>query len=200
MIRTKQQADQDLQLYHQALLKSEQNMAENTTQRDSSMNDYGFTPLLIEIKRIFPRFPKLAIALTLTIGLPILLLGTEIIISYTFSPLLCHYPTLLFAALTSPILVLLSLKFVWRERYAARFVTSIFLFFTTIIFTQVNSELAANPTDQFAVQIFYRLFIYSILFLALICISCYAFPKMPEQALQHENGCTNSDSVNDYSG
>lgn len=200
MIRTKQQEDQDLQLYHQALLESEQTMAENTTQRDSSMNDYGFTPLLIEVKRIFPRFPKVAIALTLTIGLPILLLGTEIIISYTFSPVLWHYPTLLFAALTSPILVLISLKFAWRERYAARFVTSIFLFFTTIIFTQVNSELAANPTNQFDVQIFYRLFVYSIVFLALICISCYAFPRMPEQALQSENGCTNSDSVNDYSG
>ena len=171
-------------------------MKENTTKQDSSTNDFGFTPFLIEIEKIFPKFSTITKVIALTIGLPILILGTEIIISYSFSPLLKHYPTLPFAALTSPILLLLSFKFFWRDRQAARVITSIFLFFTSVIYMQVNSELATNPTDQFEVQTLYRIFIYSIVFLALTCISCYAFPKMPEQSPQHDNDSTSSNSIN----
>ena len=61
---------------------------------------------------------------------------------------------------------------------------------------QVNSELATNPTDQFEVQMLYRIFIYSIVFLALTCISCYIFPKMPEQSPQHDNDSASSNSIN----
>ena len=174
-------------------------MKENTTKQDSSINDFGFTPFLIEIERIFPKFPTIAKVVTLTVGLPLLILGTEIAISCSFSQEFEHYPTLPFAALTSPIFVILSLFFLWRERYAARFITSVFLFFGSIIFIQVNSELAANPTELFEVRMYYRIFIYSIILLALTCISCNAFPKMPERSAPYVNNNTSSLPTNNQS-
>lgn len=44
------------------------------------------------------------------------------------------------------------------------------------IYPQVNSELAANPTQQLDILILYRIYLHSLLFLAAFCAWHYMFP------------------------
>mgnify|MGYP000910741534 CR=1 FL=1 len=172
-------------------------MTSETTNTDSTPEDFGLTPLLKEFERLFPKYAKFSILLLCSLGILLLIAGVNLICYYAFSEELGHYPTLPFAIITSATLSLLSIKFFWRERYAARFATSISLFFTSIIFTQVNSELAANPTNDFTVVCMYKIFLTCLTLLAIICISCYVFPKMPESYTKYQHGNTNSSSPND---
>lgn len=93
-----------------------------------------------------------------------------------FSPSLQHYPTLPFAALAVPTLAMLLLLFFRHERETIRVTAAVLLFFMSAIYPQVNSELAANPTQQLDILIFYRIYLHSLLFLAAYCTWHYMFP------------------------
>jgi hypothetical protein len=172
-------------------------MTSETTNTDSTPEDFGLTPLLIEFETQFPKSAKISKLLLCSLGGMLLITGINLICNFAFTKELGHYPTLPFATLTSALLSLLSIKFFWREHYAARFTTSIALFFASIIYTQVNSELAANPTDDYTIVCLYKMFLTCLTLLAIIYISCYVFPKMPESYTKYQHGNTNSSSPND---
>ena len=172
-------------------------MANETMNADPTSEEFGFTPLLKEFETHFPKSAKISKFLLCSLGILLLIGEVNVICYLAFSKELEHYPTLPFATLTLAPLSLLSIKFFWRERYAARFATSIALFFMSIIFTQVNSELAANPTNNFTIVCMYNIFLTCLTVLAVICISCYAFPKMPETYTKNLHGNTNSSSSNE---
>lgn len=92
-----------------------------------------------------------------------------------FSSSLVHYPTLPFAALAAPTALILLLLFSRQDRETARLTAAILLFFMSAIYPQVNSELAANPTQQLDIQIFYRIYLHSLFFLAAFCTWHYIF-------------------------
>lgn len=92
-----------------------------------------------------------------------------------FSSSLLHYPTLPFAALAAPTILMLLLLFSRHDRETIRVTAAILLFFMSAIYPQVNSELAANPTQQLDIQIFYRIYLHSLFFLAAFCTWHYIF-------------------------
>lgn len=99
-----------------------------------------------------------------------------------FSSSLVHYPTLPFAALAAPIALILLLVFSRQDRETARVTAAILLFFMSAIYPQVNSELAANPTQQLDIQIYYRIYLHSLFFLAAFCTWHYLFsPNIDDQ-------------------
>jgi hypothetical protein len=169
-------------------------MKNETTNTDLTSEDFGLTPLLKEFEAHFPKSAKICIFLLCLLGIILLVTGVNLICDLAFTRELGHYPTLPFAILTSAPLSLLSIKFIWRERYAARWATSVAVFFMSIIFTQVNSELAANPTDNYTIICMYKIFLTCLTLLTLICISCYMFPKMPEPSTNNQHDNTNSSS------
>lgn len=99
-----------------------------------------------------------------------------------FSPSLQHYPTLPFAALAVPIITILLILFFQQERETIRVAATILLFFMSAIYPQVNSELAANPTQQLDILIYYRIYLHSLLFLAAFCTWRYMFPANTEDS------------------
>lgn len=171
-------------------------MKEETTHTEVNSDKFGLTPIWNKYKAQFPRTAKTLKILIFFGGALFLITAVNLTCNFTFSRELQHYPTLPFATLASALLFFLSLKFFWRERYAARLTTSIFLFFISIMFTQVNSELAANPTCDHDIIYLYKIFLYCLGLQAFTCISCYIFPNTPEQTPKPAHGTESSDSAN----
>lgn len=154
-----------------------------TNSRNSNGRDpNSISALLSEFVTIYRESPGPIRILQPALILALLAVIAEGSAQLAFSPGLHHYPTLPFAALVSPFLVVILILFFRQNRSAARFTGSIFLFFMTIIYPQVNSELAANPTQQLDIIIFYRIYLYSLIALAVICVRLYALSSTPEKA------------------
>ena len=154
-----------------------------TNSRKSNGRDpNSVSALLSEIVTIYRESPRPIRLLLRTILLAIPITLAEGSIQLAFSPQFPHYPTLSFAALVSPFLVVILVLFFLHNQSAARFTGSIFLFFMTAVYPQVNSELAANPTQQLYVIILYRIYLYSLIALAIICVRLYTLSSTPEKA------------------
>lgn len=93
------------------------------------------------------------------------------ITSSTFSPTFEHYPTLPFARICGVGFTIFCLIILWRQSFAARIITPVLAFFLTVIYTQVNSELATLPTDDQEIKCAYAIFIASIVAIATLCIA-----------------------------
>lgn len=153
-----------------------------TNTRNSNRRDTNsISALLSEITTIYRESPSLIRILLRTTLLAIPIIMAEESIQLAFSPHLLHYPTLPFAASALPILVLILKLFFRENKGAARFTSSIFLFFMTIVYPQVNSELAANPTQQLFVIILYRIYLYSLIALAIFCVHLYTSSPTPQR-------------------
>ena len=160
-----------------------QKVRNKTNTRNSDEKDLNSTSsLLSEIATIYRKSRGSVRTLLHAIILTLLAVIAEGSTQLAFSPGLHHYPTLPFAALALPLLAVILLLFSRHNQIAARFTASILLFFMTIIYPQVNSELAANPTQQLDVVIFYRIYLYSLIALAIICVRLYALSSTPEKA------------------
>lgn len=85
-----------------------------------------------------------------------------IVTNYAFDPETHHYPTLPFAAIASPTATLCTFMLFWQQNQSTRYFKSILLFFMTVIYIEVNSELSNHPTDNKSVKIIYTLFIGSL--------------------------------------
>lgn len=79
-----------------------------------------------------------------------------------FSPEMRHYPTLPFATIASTVATLCTFMLFWQQKQSTRYFKSILLFFMTVIYIEVNSELSNHPTDNKSVKIIYTLFIGSL--------------------------------------
>ena len=99
------------------------------------------------------------------------ILFVRYIASSTFSPTFNHYPTLPFAKLCGVGFIVFCLIILWRQPFAARIITPVLAFFLTVIYTQVNSELAALPTNDQEIKCAYTVFIASIVIIATLCIA-----------------------------
>ena len=105
-----------------------------TNTRNSNRRDTNsISALLSEITTIYRESPSLIRLLLRTTLLAIPIIMAEESIQLAFSPHLLHYPTLPFAASALPILVLILKLFFRENKGAARFTSSIFLFFMTNI-------------------------------------------------------------------
>ena len=154
-----------------------------TDSKNLNERDLNFiSSLLSEIATIYRESPSAIRTLQAALTLTLFATLAEGSIQLAFSPRLHHYPTLPFAALVLPFLALILILFFRHNQSSARLTASIFLFFMTIIYPQVNSELAANPTQQLDVVIFYRFYLYSLIALAIICVCLYALSSTPEKA------------------
>ena len=98
-------------------------------------------------------------------------LFTQLITSFTFSCTFTHYPTLPFAAFCGATFTLFCFVILWRQPFAGRFITPVLAFFLTVIYTQVNSELSALPTDDQTIINAYKIFIASMVTMATLCIA-----------------------------
>ena len=98
-------------------------------------------------------------------------LFTQLITSFTFSCTFTHYPTLPFAAFCGATFTLFCIVILWRQPFAGRFITPVLAFFLTVIYTQVNSELSALPTDDQKIINAYKIFIASMVAMATLCIA-----------------------------
>ena len=157
----------------------------NARNKTSSRNSNGRDPnsisaLLSEIATIYRELPRPIRLLLRTTLLANLIIMAEGSIQLAFSPQFPHYPTLPFAALVLPILAFVLVLFFRQNQSTARFAASIFLFFMTIVYPQVNSELAANPTQQLYIIILYRIYLYSLIALAIICVNLYPSSPTPQ--------------------
>lgn len=153
-----------------------------TNSRNSNGRDpNSISALLSENATIYRELPSPIRTLQAALTLAFFATLAEGSIQLAFSPQFPHYPTLSFAALVSPFLVVILILFFRHNQSAARFTASIFLFFMTVVYPQVNSELAANPTQQLYVIILYRIYLYSLIALAVICVRLYALSSTPEK-------------------
>lgn len=50
----------------------------------------------------------------------------------------------------------------WQQNQSTRYFKSILLFFMTVIYIEVNSELSNHPTDNKSIKFIYTLFIGSL--------------------------------------
>ena len=85
-----------------------------------------------------------------------------LVTNYAFSPETHHYPTLPFAAIASPTATLCTFMLFWQQNRSTRYFKSILLFFITVIYIEVNSELSNHPTDNKSIKFIYTLFIGSL--------------------------------------
>ena len=153
-----------------------------TNSRNSNGRDpNSISALLSENVTIYRELPSPIRLLLRTTLLALLIVMVEGSIQLAFSPQFPHYPTLKFAAFVLPILALVLVLFFRQNRSAARFTGSVFLFFMTIVYPQVNSELAANPTQQLDIIIFYRIYLYSLIALAIFCVNLYISSPTPQR-------------------
>lgn len=153
-----------------------------TNSRNSNRRDpNSISALLSEFATTYREFPSPIRLLLRTTLLAILIVMAEGSIQLAFSPQFPHYPTLQFAAFVLPILAFVLVLFFRQNKSAARFTGSIFLFFMTIVYPQVNSELAANPTQQLYIIILYRIYLYSLIALAMYCVNLYTSSPTPQR-------------------
>lgn len=164
------------------IVTRKQKASNKTNSRNSKGKDpNSISALLSEFVTTYRESPRPIRLLLRTILLAIPFIMTEGSIQLAFSPQFPHYPTLSFAASVLPILAFVLVLFFRQNQSAARFTASIFLFFMTVVYPQVNSELAANPTQQLYIIILYRIYLYSLIALGIICIKLYISSPTPKR-------------------
>ena len=130
-------------------------------------------------------FPTLSSRAKLLIGIVVCIFIISMLFIFTeiiFSDGYTHHPTLMLATTSSVTLIAFGGRLLWRAHYAARFLASTLLFFSGVMLTQVNSELAATPTSAAHIKVPYFIFCACILIIGFLCISCYIFPDtLPNQ-------------------
>lgn len=107
-------------------------------------------------------YSKNAIVVMSTLLLLLITITVLIVTNYAFSPETRHYLTLPFAAIASPTATLCTFMLFWQQNQSTRYFKSILLFFMTIIYIEVNSELSNHPTDNKSIKYIYTFFIVSL--------------------------------------